>query len=629
MTSRYSSELLQQMIAELSALRTRALAMESSFAADVAQAPEAYRGSARNLLHYLELRQNDIRPLQRQLTAWGLSSLGRCEEYTLADIDAVLHAMYCMAGMAMPEALTLPPPVDFVSGPALLKAHTEALFGPESAGRAVRIMVTMPVEAASDYTLVSDLVTAGMDVMRINCAHDTATDWAGMAENLRRAQRESQRECRILVDLGGPKLRTGALTPGPQVVSWRPQRDVRGMAAAPARIWLTPAESPELPPLTPDAVLPLAGPPLRDARRGDHLYAWDCEGIRRELAIVGRINQSCWAESRKTVYIEAGAPVELHRGKKMLAHSYLGALPPLVEPLRLHIGDMLTVTTDSEAGHGPLFTPEGELLAPASIPCTLPEVFADVRPGERIFFDDGKIGGIIRSRSPERLSVEITQARERGTKLLPDKGINLPDSKVRLPALTEKDLLDLDFAVRIADIIGFSFVRAPQDVALLHEQLQQRGAAQLGIMLKIENSMAFENLPKLLLMGLRFPPLGIMVARGDLAVEMGYTRLAEVQEEILWFCEAAHVPVIWATQVLESLAQRGIPSRSEVTDAAMSERAECVMLNKGPHVVAAVRFLSDILPRMQFHQQKKRSMLRRLSVSDIRDGESGATRGEG
>ena len=82
-----------------------------------------------------------------------------------------------------------------------------------------------------------------------------------------------------------------------------------------------------------------------------------------------------------------------------------------------------------------------------------------------------------------------------------------------------------------------------------------------------------------------------MIARGDLAVEVGFERLAEVQEEILWLCEAAHVPVIWATQVLESVAQTGQPSRAEVTDAAMAERAECVMLNKGPHIGEAVRAL--------------------------------------
>ena len=114
---------------------------------------------------------------------------------------------------------------------------------------------------------------------------------------------------------------------------------------------------------------------------------------------------------------------------------------------------------------------------------------------------------------------------------------------------------------------------------------------------------------------MRTPSLGIMIARGDLAVECGYQRLAEIQEEILWICEAAHVPVIWATQVLESLAKKGIPSRSEITDAAMGERAECVMLNKGPYTVMAVRVLADILRRMQAHQEKKRSMLRQLHLA--------------
>ena len=89
----------------------------------------------------------------------------------------------------------------------------------------------------------------------------------------------------------------------------------------------------------------------------------------------------------------------------------------------------------------------------------------------------------------------------------------------------------------------------------------------------------------------------------------------EVQEEILWIAEAAHVPVIWATQVLESLAKTGRPSRAEITDAAMGERAECVMLNKGPYVVAAVRVLDDILRRMEAHQEKKTAMLRKLRVA--------------
>jgi pyruvate kinase len=164
-------------------------------------------------------------------------------------------------------------------------------------------------------------------------------------------------------------------------------------------------------------------------------------------------------------------------------------------------------------------------------------------------------------------------------------------------------------------MVGLSFVRSPQDVLDLERELDRRGGSQLGIVLKVETRAAFEQLPNLLLTALQSPPIGVMVARGDLAVEMGFERLAEVQEQILWLCEAAHVPVIWATQVLESLAKKGLPSRAEVTDAAMSGRAECVMLNKGPHVLHAVRFLDDVMTRMQAHQTKKRAELRKLSVS--------------
>lgn len=140
-------------------------------------------------------------------------------------------------------------------------------------------------------------------------------------------------------------------------------------------------------------------------------------------------------------------------------------------------------------------------------------------------------------------------------------------------------------------------------------------------MLKIETHQAFERLPGLMLAAMRQHPVGIMIARGDLAVECGYERLAEVPEEILWLCEAAHLPVIWATQVLESLAKKGQPSRAEIKDAAMGERAECVMLNKGPHIVAAVSVLDDILRRMQDHQSRKSSRLRRLHLSVVREAE--------
>jgi pyruvate kinase len=134
----------------------------------------------------------------------------------------------------------------------------------------------------------------------------------------------------------------------------------------------------------------------------------------------------------------------------------------------------------------------------------------------------------------------------------------------------------------------------------------------LGIVLKIETLKGFESLPELMLAAMSGHCAGVMIARGDLAVECGYERLAEVQEEILWCAEAAHMPVIWATQVLETLAKTGVPSRAEISDAGLGVRAECVMLNKGPYIADAIRTLDDILRRMGGHQEKKRSLLRAL-----------------
>jgi pyruvate kinase len=248
-------------------------------------------------------------------------------------------------------------------------------------------------------------------------------------------------------------------------------------------------------------------------------------------------------------------------------------------------------------------------------------VFNDAKPGERVFFDDGKIGGVIRAVQREgvepQLEVKITQAANGTAKLRAEKGINLPDTKLSISALTPKDREDLELATKYGDLVSLSFVRRPEDVAELIRELDRLGATQTGIILKIENRPAVEALPQILLTAMGRPVTAVMVARGDLGVEIGFERMAEIQEQILWICEAAHVPVIWATQVLESLVKRGLPSRAEVTDAAMSGRAECVMLNKGPHILLALDFLCDVLCRMEGHQTKKSALMRKLSVAEM------------
>jgi pyruvate kinase len=248
-----------------------------------------------------------------------------------------------------------------------------------------------------------------------------------------------------------------------------------------------------------------------------------------------------------------------------------------------------------------------------------------------VLFDDGCIVAVVERIDEKRedFLVRVVRTQKRNAKLRAEKGINLPDTRMTVPSLTNDDRRALAFVAKHANAVSLSFVRAPEDVRSLHQDLARLGRPDLGVVLKIETREGFESLPRLLLEGLRRPALGVMIARGDLAVEVGFERLAELQEEILWLCEASHVPAIWATQVLDTLARTGVPSRAEVTDAAASVAAECVMLNKGPFVDEAVAALSDILHRMEEHRYKKRSLYRKLEVSTFAPAATAGPRDHG
>jgi pyruvate kinase len=575
-----------------------------------------FRESARNLLHYLALRRRDLRPLQLRLADLGLSSLGRSESHVLANIDAVLIAAHKLADKNWEPPSTSSLAVDYARGRALLAEHTEELLGPPSRGRSVRIMVTIPSEAADDPSLIRELVSEGMDCMRINCAHDTPAEWKRMIDHLRRAETDIGRTCKVVMDLAGPKLRTGPLSPGAKVIRVRPKRDVTGHVKLPARIWLTAEEKPKPPPTFADATLPVPGDWLRSLTGGT-VSLTDARNAHRILNVVDSAEDGCWAEARDTAYIATGIVLRYSHGASGIPDSEaaVGDLPAKATYLLLHRGDHLVITRDLEPGRDATYDSAGRVLSPASIGCTIPEVFDEVRPGEPIWFDDGKIGGTIEKVGHDRVVVRITQASPEGSKLRADKGINLPESSLKLNAITAKDLEDLKFVCGHADVVELSFANSAKDVEMLQEHIESMCSDMPAIVLKIETRRGFENLPDMLLAAMQMPKCGVMIARGDLAVECGFERLAEVQEEILWISEAAHVPVIWATQVLETLAKKGMPSRAEVTDAAMGDRAECVMLNKGPHVVDAVRSLDDILRRMQAHQRKKQAMMRELHLA--------------
>jgi pyruvate kinase len=588
---------------ELATIHERALEYEQRYADDIARVDARYRDSARNLLHYIALREGDIRNLQQELAVLGLSSLGRAERHVLASIAAVQAALRDGAGAASTSPLAFRNPS--------ADRNKAAILGDADPERDVSIMVTMPTEAADDASMVSDMLRTGMNVARINCARDDEATWAGMVHNIREASKAVGKPCRIIMDLAGPKLRTGSLMDGPRVIHLRSRRDPMGRVIAPRRVRIIPDDTQWKG--TKAAVLPVPRECVEYAMEGDTMVFRDTRGRKRRMTVVEKDDKGVVAELYKGAYIASGSKFVLQRKRFGERITYrVGELPAIEQPLLLRPGDTLLLHRENIPGAPAIEDDDGRVIEPAHISCRQPEVLDYVASGHRVSMNDGKVSGLVRSVHPDYLELEIRKAKPAGSRLRADKGINFPDSDIRLPGLTVADKKSLEFVVEHADAVSLSFVRRPDDVVALQDELDRLGAPQIGVVLKIETNEAFRHLTKLLLTAMRRYPVAVMIARGDLAVEAGWGRLAELQEELLWICEAAQVPVIWATQVLESKAKRGLPSRAEISDAALSQRADCVMLNKGPHILSAIRMLDDILRRMQAHQYKKTPTLRRL-----------------
>jgi pyruvate kinase len=480
----------REVLAEVSALRARTArqgrAIFRRWLAGIDR--PTFRVGALNFAHYLAFRRQDLRPLQRRLMALGLSSLGRAEGRVLASLDAVILALCGITRTPAPNGIPWPSRRQFFRGERYLAQNCQEIFGEPRLGRVARILVTLGTDAAHDPKVIADLAASGADAVRINCAHDSPDIWSKIITHVRALEVNLSRRIPVLMDIGGPKVRTGNVTT----------------------------------------------PPGQD---------------------------------------------------------------------RLHIGDELLLTNRDMTGQDCFSTG-----------CTLPQVFARLDIGHPISVDDGKLRGHIMRRTANGLVARIEEGRTKGLKLKAEKGLNFPGVDLGLDPLTERDIADLDFIARHADMVGYSFVETAAHVIALQRELAARREdwRSLALVAKIETPRAVHNLPEIIVQAAGRQPLAIMIARGDLAIELGFERLAEMQEEILWLCEAAHVPAIWATQVLEGLVTKGLPSRGEMTDGAMAARAECIMLNKGPNAAAGVSALVRLLHRMGEHQHKKTPTLRAL-----------------
>ena len=441
--------------------------------------------SCENLLHYLTLRSEDIRSMQDELHILGLSSLTSSESHIKSQVQAILRLL----GKEIdPEQISK---CDYGTGRNLIASKSARLFGVKNDASIPFIMVTFDTDFADNHHLIRKLLKSGMNIARINCAHDDLETWEKMIGLLKASSDELGIPCRIYMDLAGPKLRT----------------IIRG------------------------------------------------------------------------------------RGKKE-------------GKIMIHEGEIISFA-EKDADFDPLTSVIG---------CSEIGILPQLKSGQRVMFDDGLIATEVLSVEDGIASLLVQRVSTKKSTLKAEKGINFPDSHLLLPSLTKKDIEILPFVCEHADLIGYSFVRRAADIKQLQDEIDFNNGKG-SIILKIETSEAVENLPSLLLQGMQRPAFGVMIARGDLAVEIGFERMSEIQEEILWICESAHVPVIWATQVLDTLNKSGIATRSEVTDAAHAAMAECVMVNKGEHIIQVIETLRDILHRSGGHHVKKRYTFRPMRIA--------------
>ena len=441
--------------------------------------------SAINLIQYLTLRNEDIRSLQDELHVFGLSSLTSSESHILRQLQTILQRL---GKNFSPGDISQ---CDFYKGRELINFRSKQLFGTKKDPAIPYLMVTFDSEFVDNSRLVKKLLEAGMNVARINCAHDNNEIWKNMIGLVHAAIGKTGIPCKIYMDLGGPKMRTSILGKG--------------------------------------------------RRKGK---------------------------------------VSLSEGQ-----------------------EIVLAEKDSD------YDPSGIVFG-----CDEKDIIKQVKAGERILFDDGLIETKVISNHDGLAVLKVLRISGRKPQLKGKKGINFPDSQFTLAGLTENDRIVLPFICEHADLVGYSFIRHASDLSELQQELLQYDKKP-KIILKIETSEAVTNFPSLLIQGMKEEIFGVMIARGDLAVEIGFERMSEIQEEILWISEAAHVPVIWATQVLETLNKSGIATRSEITDASYAAQSECVMINKGDYVINVMNTLSDILRRSGGHHEKKRYTFRPMQIA--------------
>ncbi|XP_020675564.1 plastidial pyruvate kinase 4, chloroplastic-like isoform X1 [Dendrobium catenatum] len=603
---------LLSLLEKLKAVHLHLLAAEHWNASHLRLCHRNYVVSATNLTHYLALKCLHLQQLQEDLSSIGLLTLEFINSHVLASIGTsiqLLHHLLSNSLESKDSATYLDRngysptersenAVNFAISTMKkrVSVHNTALFGECLDKRTGQIMVTIGKEVVKDEILVKNLLKAGTNVIRINCAHDDPNVWREIIRIVKHNSHLLEKPCRILMDLAGPKLRTVLLRTHSNMVKLSPKKDSSGNVVFPAQVWLCFDGSNPPAGLSTNAIIWIQKSFFNKLKMGDYVSFVDVRGRKRVLKVLKKsilsTEYGCIAECLQTAYIKVDTELSVKKKKgefvgrviKVLANQHF---------VRLKVGDLLTIFRSSSSYLNEL---SSTTLGSTKITCSSDHIFESVEQGEPILFDDGKILGKVREVNANWATVVVTHARPKGSKLGSGKSINIPKSRVQLKGLTPKDLLDLDFVGSNADMVGISFIRNVDDIVIVQHELEKRNLTKLGIVLKIETKDSLQRLPSLLFQAMQTSnPLGVMIARGDLMVECGWDQLGEIQEEILSICSAAHIPVIWATQVLESLVKFGFPTRAEITDVFKAMGASCIMLNKGDNIVQAVTALNSLL----------------------------------
>lgn len=616
---------------KLRAIQLHLLAMEQWNASRLKLCHGKYTVGATNLIHYIALRSLDVEQINEDLSSIGLLNLETINSCVLPSLSAGIHILensktYSLNGkksiiQEIPiEKIMDKPKYGKLTIDSMRKKRSfneDSLLGSLRDQRTTHIMVTVGAEVLDNDELITDIIKAGATIIRINCAHGDPSLWSEIIRRVKKSSQMLESPCRVLMDLAGPKLRTGRLTPGPCVMKISPKKSPTGEVIYPAQVWLCHPNSGSPPAnLSLDSVIHVDEQEfLSQLKLDDAIEFCDSRGKQRILRILKKIpvfsGVGFIAECSKTAFIQSGTEFYIKGKKKKSLVGFAVDIPPVEKFVRLRVRDFLTISRNVSNNQEKTTVPSNDSRW---ITCPCGYLFDSVKPGEPIAFDDGKIWGVIQGVSSSEILVSITHSGIKGTKLGSEKSINIPKSNIRFEGLTSKDLIDLDFVSSHADMVGVSFIREVNDVVLLKQELEKRKVRNLGVVLKIETKGGFENLALILIEAMKLGnPIGVMIARGDLAVECGWDRLGDIQEEIVSICEAAHVPVIWATQVLESLVKTGVPTRAEITDVTSGKRASCIMLNKGKHVIEAISTLDTIL----HSKSKVKSELKPLVLSNL------------